>query len=242
MSKNSLLSSIASPKSSALLLLIFQNAGLILLMRYTFLYSKQTNSPIYLSSTAVILSEILKFFIASYLSFWLDCNFNWNLFLSKVSFELLNLQDLVHILVPSLLYTIQNSLQYYAMSSLSAPVFQVFYQMKVITTAFFTVLLLRKKLFFIQWVSIFLLTIGVICVQLSQSNKSNNDNNSSQEEKIFGIIAVIVSCFTSGFAGVYFELFLKTSTNSSIWMRNIQMSFIGIFFATVSFFFIYLLN
>lgn len=39
--------------------------------------------------------------------------------------------------------------------------------------------------------------------------------------------AVVVSCLSSGFAGVYFEKILKHS-KGSIWLRNIQMSMFGI--------------
>ncbi len=34
------------------------------------------------------------------------------------------------------------------------------------------------------------------------------------------------ACFSSGFAGVYFEKLLKGS-NTGVWMRNIQLGFFG---------------
>ena len=46
------------------------------------------------------------------------------------------------------------------------------------------------------------------------------------------MISVICGCMTSGFAGVYFEMVLKTS-KGSIWMRNIQLSSIGIVMSMV---------
>jgi len=57
-----------------------------------------------------------------------------------------NRGDWLKLMVPSVLYTLQNSLQYYSMSCLSAPVFQVLYQMKIITTAVFSVLILSKRI------------------------------------------------------------------------------------------------
>lgn len=38
-----------------------------------------------------------------------------------------------------------------------------------------------------------------------------------------GFIAVVAACFTSGLAGVYFEMVLKTS-NTDLWTRNVQLS------------------
>lgn len=114
------------------------------------------------------------------------------------------------------------------MSCLSAPVFQVLYQMKIITTAIFSVLILSRRLSAGQWGSIVALAVGVALVQLSQL-----DSGGSKENSIAGLLSVILGCCTSGFAGVYFEMVLKSS-NVSIWMRNIQLSVIGIFFSLVS--------
>jgi UDP-sugar transporter A1/2/3 len=36
------------------------------------------------------------------------------------------------------------------------------------------------------------------------------------------VAAVLVACFSSGFAGVYFEKILK-ETKQSVWVRNIQL-------------------
>lgn len=37
-----------------------------------------------------------------------------------------------------------------------------------------------------------------------------------------GLVAVLVACCSSGFAGVYFEKILK-ETKQSVWVRNIQL-------------------
>lgn len=37
-----------------------------------------------------------------------------------------------------------------------------------------------------------------------------------------GLVAVLVACCSSGFAGVYFEKILKES-KQSVWIRNIQL-------------------
>ncbi len=42
-------------------------------------------------------------------------------------------------------------------------------------------------------------------------------------QPIQGFLAVIAACFTSGLAGVYFEMVLKTSS-ANLWARNVQLS------------------
>ncbi|KAK6037383.1 hypothetical protein COOONC_25112 [Cooperia oncophora] len=40
---------------------------------------------------------------------------------------------------------------------------------------------------------------------------------------LVGFFAVVIACFLSGFAGIYFEKILKGSAPVSLWMRNVQM-------------------
>lgn len=58
-------------------------------------------------------------------------------------------------------------------------------------------------------------------VQTSTPLKSSDEQN-----QYIGLIAVIISCLSSGFAGVYFEMMLKGST-VSVWMRNVQLGLFG---------------
>jgi multidrug transporter EmrE-like cation transporter len=155
----------------ALISLILQNAGLAVVMRYTFLLATATGNR-YIPSTAVLFAEIMKLLISFLACFYYDCNLSVENFISLVYKECyVNYKDFMKLLVPSILYTIQNSLQYFSMSCLSAPVFQVLYQMKIITTAVFSVIILTKRLSPMQWGSIMALTLGVVLVQLSQGRK-----------------------------------------------------------------------
>uniref|UniRef100_A0A8C2SML9 Solute carrier family 35 member A2 n=1 Tax=Coturnix japonica TaxID=93934 RepID=A0A8C2SML9_COTJA len=113
--------------------------------------------------------------------------------------------DALRLAVPSLIYTLQNNLQY------------VTYQLKILTTALFSVLLLGTSLSRLQWFSLALLFAGVALVQTEQHPPPHY---------LTGLAAVGASCLSSGFAGVYFERLLKSS-KSSIWVRNAQLGVIG---------------
>lgn len=206
----------------ALVALIVQNSGLALVMRYSMIYPHPDGR--YSASTAVVCAEVLKFVISFTACFFFDSSGSVEVFSKLLSEDFRdNRNDWLKLTVPSLLYTIQNSLQYVSMALLSAPVFQVLYQMKIITTALFSVLLLAKRLGALQWFSIVTLAGGVALVQLSQLGESGSGN---QSNSLGGLISVLLSCLTSGFAGVYFEMVLKSSS-ASIWWRNIQLSLIG---------------
>jgi UDP-sugar transporter A1/2/3 len=150
--------------------------------------------------------------------------------------------DALKISVPALLYLVQNTLLYVALSNLSAPLFQVTYQGKLVTTAIVSVLMLNRKYNFRQWVCLVVLSVGVAIVVLGEKkddNKQENDQNKPVQSLAVGLVAVTIACFCSALAGVYFEKVLKKTTTEngaarapvSMWMRNIQLAFFSIVIA-----------
>lgn len=178
--------------------------------------------------------------------------------------------------IPALLYTLQNTLQYVAVSNLDAATFQVTYQLKILTTAMFSVLMLGRSLSPRKWLSLLVLVIGVSIVQLpgytteSVTMESLRDSDSKvwprslveiqelgshaaahltrrsgsyegikedrgmvapEMNNSVGLAAVLIACALSGFAGVSFEKILKESTNknTSLWVRNCQLSIWSLF-------------
>ena len=98
--------------------------------------------------------------------------------------------------------------------------------MKILTTAMFAVIILRKQLKKIQWIALMFLTSGVVLVQLSSSGGQSASQNADQN-RILGCFAAISACCCSGFAGIYFEKILKGS-DVSVWVRNVQLSFLSL--------------
>lgn len=91
-----------------------------------------------------------------------------------------------------------------------------------------SVFMLKKALSVFQWVSLVILLAGVSMVQLAHTSPGAPGGH--EQKPLLGLVAVIISCFMSGFAGVYFEKILKGS-DVTVWMRNVQLSLLGIPFA-----------
>jgi len=215
-------------KYISLITLTVQNASLILTIRY----SRTLPGDMYITTTAVVFAEILKV-LACLLILLLQKGSvrDWLHFLySSIVGQPF---DTLKLSIPALIYTVQNNLQYIAISNLDAATFQVTYQLKILTTALFSVFMLSKNLVKLQWVSLVMLFAGVSIVQLQPTNLPSNKTNPLDSEKaqvtqnpILGLVAVIMSCLCSGFAGVYFEKILKGS-QTSVWLRNIQLGIYG---------------
>lgn len=56
----------------------------------------------------------------------------------------------------------------------------------------------------------------------AQSVSSSEVQEVAAGSQLIGVLAVLTACFSSGFAGVYFEKILK-ETKQSVWIRNIQL-------------------
>ncbi|XP_006002435.1 UDP-galactose translocator isoform X1 [Latimeria chalumnae] len=208
-------------KYISLAVLVLQNASLILSIRYV----RTLPGDKFFPTTAVVMAEVLKVLTCLLLIIFQKRGNVKEFILFLYDSIFLQYIDTLKLAVPSLIYTLQNNLQYIAISNLPAATFQVTYQLKILTTAIFSVLMLRKSLSRLQWTSLFLLFVGVAVVQVEQEGgkeavRSENQNYAA------GLVAVIISCLSSGFAGVYFEKILKGSAGS-IWLRNVQLGMFG---------------
>ncbi|GFR59944.1 UDP-N-acetylglucosamine transporter [Elysia marginata] len=151
--------------------------------------------------------------------------------LSQLS-TLSNSRELVKSSVPALLYTVQNNLLFVAVTYLDAATFQVTYQLKILTTAVFSVCFLRRKLDIIHWSALVMLTCGVGLVQMPGAVKCSPESpGGCQQERehsrdmVLGLVAVLAMCLSSGFAGVYTEKILKSAgTTGSMWLKNTRLS------------------
>lgn len=109
-----------SLKYVSLLTLTIQNASLILTIRY----SRTLPGDMYIASTAVVFAEVFKVAACLLIIFAEKGNIHdW--FEQLYSTIIRQPWDTLKLSVPALLYTVQNNLQYVAISNLDAATFQV---------------------------------------------------------------------------------------------------------------------
>mmetsp|Transcript_40498 Transcript_40498/g.61163 ORF Transcript_40498/g.61163 Transcript_40498/m.61163 type:complete len:353 (+) Transcript_40498:132-1190(+) len=206
----------------SLLLLVAQTVGVVFMMRLS--RTSATTGPRYLNTTAVFFSEVLKM-VCSYFFLCFEkgdigtaTSLVWQTFTGKFL-------ELLKVSIPGLLYTVQNNLLFISLSNLSGAVYQVTYQLKILTTAVLSVIILGKALGTEKWCALFLLTGGVTLIQMPRGDAAATAHHAKGNQFV-GLVAVLCACMTSGLAGVYLEKILKQS-DTSIWLRNIQLGLIG---------------
>ncbi|KAK7101952.1 UDP-galactose translocator-like [Littorina saxatilis] len=219
-------------KYLSLVLLTLQNAALILGMRFV----RTREGDMFFATTAVVVSETLKLFTSLAIILYQEKHVDVWL---RHLYENIILQpmDCLKVSIPSFIYVIQNNLLYIAVSNLEAATFQVTYQLKILTTAIFSVVMLRRQLGALQWVALVILFAGVSVVQLQTASGGDSKKSETKVEQnpVKGLVAVCISCVLSGFAGVYFEKILK-GTSQSVWLRNVQLASLGVIIGLITMF------
>lgn len=211
--------------------LVLQTTSLVLTMRYS--RTLKEDGHRYLASSAVVSAEVLKIFTCIILVF-MENNYSLRGMKQQLKEQIVNKPvDTMKLAIPAGIYTLQNNLLYVALSNLDAATYQVTYQLKILTTAIFSVTMLGRRLDYHQWFSLLLLMMGVALVQWpTKSGDESEEKILSAGSQFVGLMAVLMACVSSGFAGVYFERILK-ETKQSVWLRNIQLGVFSFAFGFV---------
>lgn len=227
-----------SPAFKLILLtgMVLQNSATVLVGRYT----RRPELPtvdLYVVNHLILVTEIGKLLLSCVFEHFTS---NGQLGQSIKQHIIQEPFDALKIMVPALLYLVQNSLLYVALSNLTAPIFQVTYQAKLVTTAIVSVLMLNRKYSSQQWICLVVLSLGVAIVVLGESGNNSNQSDVGEQSLAVGLGAVTIACLSSALAGVYFEKVVKhvnqgseKSMPVSVWMRNIQLAFFTIITAMV---------
>lgn len=220
-------------------------------MHYSRIMPGYDASSRYFVSTAVFLNEVIKFFFCLFVAIR-------QAGLKSTLKEVFS-GDSWKLAIPAFLYTLQNSLQYTAVSNLDAATFQVTYQLKILTTAFFSVTMLKRSLSRNQWISLVLLTAGIAMVQVtpeafqdflaSASYYVTGVSPAVDEEKVGGSVrllarvaegieeeantqlGLVAVVIACMSSGLAGVYFEKVlkGTNASLWVRNVQLSGYSLF-------------
>ncbi len=131
-----------------------------------------------------------------------------------------------------ILYSMANILSYFALSRVDAALYTVLLQLKILTTAGFSMIFLGRVFSGAKWRALVLLVLG--CILVASPVFSNIADGDVEEESsvsvlnvILGILAVIVMVIISGYTAVYFESMLKKE-KIGVWERNFQLAFYSV--------------
>ena len=193
----------------SLLALTLQNTALVLLMKLSY----RDGAERYSTAAAVFSAELLKLFVCGA-----------QMFVSggpeHVITTTRTTKSEVKLMLPCVLYVVQNNLLYIAISYLDAAAYVACSQAKILSSAFFSHLLLGTVLKKQQICALVILALGISCMQISErgGKYTKQPNN-----WLVGLLAVFGASITSGFAGVYLERIYKDKTKT-VWERNFHLS------------------
>jgi UDP-sugar transporter A1/2/3 len=198
----------------SLFALTLQNTALVLLMKR----SMNTGRRQYSAAAAVTVSEMLKLAFCACVALRTEGR-------EPLARAFAQLPTQIHMTLPSILYILQNNLLFQAVHKLPVGVYIVCAQTKILTSAFFSYVLLGTLLDSRKKLSLVLLTFGMVLVQAPASTGSSEILTGSTSDAAVGILSILAASLTSGFAGVYLEKIYKSDSNGcSALLKNMQLA------------------
>ncbi|KAL8275979.1 hypothetical protein Esti_000095 [Eimeria stiedai] len=211
----------------ALLALVGQTVASVMVLRLSRTLESSAENR-YLTTTAVVCAEVVKLSVAVPLVCY-EQNMSLRRTIAVLKRDVLGSpKDMAKLGLPGLLYSLQNNLIFVALSNLTGAMYQVTYQLKILTTALLSVILLGRRLAPLKWTSLLLLFSGVALIQYpGQAKSSELLSKTAGQSSLVGLVAVLCACLTSGLAGVYLEKLLKQKS-TTIWLSNMQLAVYGL--------------
>lgn len=224
--RSSNMTSATSPKSNnlriiklgVLCILCLQNSIFTVLRRYSQGVLKET----YSKHEVLLFGEIIKLLYSAHvISKQMPGNNRKSL---ESHFKMLAMTSR-KMFILSLIYGLMNILSYVALRNVSAGIFTICAQLKILTTACFSTLLLQRRYSWTQWRALLMLIIGVLIFSEPVWNQSSAWETEGGNV-VLGSAAVLTEVTLSGFASIYFEKVIKTDTQQrlNIWERNFQLA------------------
>jgi len=187
-------------------------------------YSRGVLKERYITSSTVFLAEILKII------------FSMSMIAAQTPNPVSQYQELIlnslEMSIPACVFFVQNLLAFVALQYLDPALFSVLSQLKILTTAVFSVIMLGNRINATKWRALFLVFLGIVLVQYVPPTCEGTQQTVS-DVRWTGILAVIGMATCSGLSGVYTEKVLKKSENFSIWDRNFQLGFYSLVFSLI---------
>jgi len=113
--------------------------------------------------------------------------------------------------VLAMIYGAMNILSFVSLRNISAGMFTIFAQCKILTTATFSTIILRRRYSWTKWRALIALMLGVLLFsEPIWGDPSKQVVTAQGANQVLGTVAVLVEVTLSGFASIYFEKVIKT--------------------------------
>ncbi len=127
--------------------------------------------------------------------------------------------------VLALIYGAMNILSFISLRNISAGMFTIFAQCKILTTATCSTIILQRKYSWTKWRALIALMLGVLMFSEPIWGDPEKHKTLDGANAFIGTAAVLIEVTLSGFASIYFEKVIKTDPlKLSIWERNFQLA------------------
>jgi len=135
-------------------------------------------------------------------------------------------REMIPLSAPAICYVIQQNLLFVAAALLSAPALQTIMQLKIVFTAIFARIVLKKQISLLQCESLAILLSGVVVVGQSDEKAQAANGAAGVGGHLFGLCAAFGSAVISALAGILLEkLYIM---KMSLWARNVQLSLLSV--------------
>lgn len=207
----------SSMKMVVLVILCLQNSIFTVLRRY----SQGVLKEIYSKHEVLLVGEVIKIVFSAWMiskDLPADCpDLQTRLkYLVQTSKKMVGL---------AMIYGAMNILSYVSLRNIGAGIFTIFAQLKILTTAGMSALILKRSYSWARWRALVSLMFGVLLfsepIWGDPSKRQANEGGSA----FVGSAAVLTEVSLSGFASIYFEKVIKTDPlQLNIWERNFQLA------------------
>lgn len=198
---------------------LLQNAGYTLLRKYSTMKEKVSSKEI------LLVSELIKITFAIYFTLTSNERSDAQAYsgINRLKWLLSNSYKMF---VLALIYSVMNILSFIALTYIGAGEFTICAQLKILSTAAFSVFVLGTSLSTLKLISLFTLVVGCILVASPNFEKKqvldDAGDNTFVNRILLGYGSVLTEVILSGFASIYFEKVVK-STNEGKFINYVYI-------------------
>ncbi|KAJ1021065.1 hypothetical protein NDA16_003851 [Ustilago loliicola] len=149
----------------------------------------------------------------------------------------------LRLIVPAVIYVVQNNLYLYAASELDPAFFQALWQMRTLMSATLSWIVLKKRILPVQWLCILGIFGGVMLVKTvtttsraAASTVAPGSSAAASGKTLIASLALCAAALMSSTAGVILE-FIFRDRSVNLWASNVQLSCFSILPAACIIFF-----